>query len=658
MQAAANAIAERISSISESSTMKVAADAAKLRANGVDVVDFGAGEPDFPTPDNIKQAAIRALEQNFTKYTAASGILELKQAVCERHAQDFGTAYKPSECLITVGGKHLIFNVTQAVINPGDEVVIPVPYWVTYKDVVNFAGGKCVFVDTDESRGFTLTADMVERHLSSRTRMIIINSPSNPSGAVIDRDEFEKILRLAAARGIYLMTDECYCKFLYDSEPFSIASLPGAKETVLVAGSLSKTYAMTGWRIGFGLAPAPLIEAMGKLQSHSTSNPTSIAQKAGGGSAARTAGFGSGDAGRIPQAPRFRGAAAAGDSRREMRRAARGVLRLSEFGRGHRQERYSRHAAAFRAIAGRGACGRGSRRGLRHGPARAHLLRHVDERTGTRAGAHPRVCRPEFIIVSQAIRLTPSLREKVWGKTRLAPWFPDSEKPIGEAWFLADRELPLLVKLLFTSERLSVQVHPDDGEDGARGKTEMWHILDAEAGAVIALGFREPITRERLYESAKTGEIERLLNWMPVHAGETYFVPAHTVHAIGGGIVLCEIQQNSDVTYRLWDYGRPRELHLEKAAAIADLGMHPGASREAVRSRFFVTEPIGGTRVTPDAHQCQIWICLAGNATIGGEPVHAGEAWLLPDAGEQPVIEAQEARFLRTYVPEALSCKQ
>src|SRR5215475_1951537 len=141
MQVVANAIAERISSISESSTMKVAADAAKLRAEGVDVVDFGAGEPDFPTPDNIKQAAIRALDQNFTKYTAASGILDLKKAVCERHAVDFGTAYKPSECLITVGGKHIIFNYTQALINPGDEVVIPTPYWVTYKDVINYAGG-------------------------------------------------------------------------------------------------------------------------------------------------------------------------------------------------------------------------------------------------------------------------------------------------------------------------------------------------------------------------------------------------------------------------------------------------------------------------------------------------------------------------------------
>jgi aspartate aminotransferase len=260
--------------------MKVAAEAGRLRSEGVDVVDLGAGEPDFPTPENIKQAAVRALEQNFTKYTPAGGTAELKKAVCERHALDFGTDYKPAECLITVGGKHVIFNLTQALVNPGDEVVIPVPFWVTYKDVVNYAGGTCVFVETDEAHGFTVTAAMIEPCLNARTKMVIINSPSNPSGAVLDRVEFEKVYQLTRQRGIYLMTDECYCHFLYDSQPFSIASLPGARETVLVAGSLSKTYAMTGWRVGFGLVPQAVVTAMTKLQSHSTSNPTSIAQKA------------------------------------------------------------------------------------------------------------------------------------------------------------------------------------------------------------------------------------------------------------------------------------------------------------------------------------------------------------------------------------------
>ncbi|MGH9723401.1 MAG: pyridoxal phosphate-dependent aminotransferase [Bryobacteraceae bacterium] len=273
-------ISERISSISVSSTMKVAADAEKLRSEGIDVVDFGAGEPDFPTPDNIKQAAIRALDQNFTKYTAAGGTAELKQAICERHQADFGTDYKPAECIVSVGGKHVIFNLTQAMLNPGDEAIIPAPYWVTYKDVVNYAGAKCVFVETDEANGFQLTAAMLEPHLTPKTKMVFINSPSNPSGAVVEREEFVRILALTSKRGVYLLTDECYCHFLYEGSPYSVASEPGAKERVLVAGTMSKTYAMTGWRVGFALAPPPIIGAMLKLQSHSTSNPTSIAQKA------------------------------------------------------------------------------------------------------------------------------------------------------------------------------------------------------------------------------------------------------------------------------------------------------------------------------------------------------------------------------------------
>src|SRR5579884_584779 len=184
-------VADRISLISVSSTMKVMADADKLRREGVDVVDFSAGEPDFPTPDNIKAAAVKAIHENFTKYTPAGGTAEIKQAVVNRHKTEFGTDYKTSECIITVGGKHVLFNYTQAVVNPGDEVIIPVPYWVTYKDIVNYAGGKCVFVDTDEKEGFRLTADMIARAITPRTRMVIINSPSNPSGAILENAEFE-----------------------------------------------------------------------------------------------------------------------------------------------------------------------------------------------------------------------------------------------------------------------------------------------------------------------------------------------------------------------------------------------------------------------------------------------------------------------------------
>ena len=274
------ALAERVGLISVSSTVKVSAEAGRLKREGVDVVDFGAGEPDFPTPDNIKQAAIQALADNFTKYTPVDGTVELKKAIVDRHAADFGTAYAINECVATVGGKHIIFELMQVLINPGDEVIIPVPYWVTYADVVNFAYGKCVFVDPGEATGFNVTADLIAQHITPKTKAIFINSPSNPSGAVLSDAEFIKIFEITSQRGIWLITDECYCHFLYGSKPFSIASVQGAKDTVVVAGSLSKTYAMTGWRIGFGLGPKPVIDAVIKLQSHMTSNPTSIAQKA------------------------------------------------------------------------------------------------------------------------------------------------------------------------------------------------------------------------------------------------------------------------------------------------------------------------------------------------------------------------------------------
>jgi len=271
---------KRISRISVSSTMRVGMEAEKLRAAGIEVADFGAGEPDFPTPENIKRAGLEAMNRNFTKYTAAGGTLELRQAIGERHRWDFGTRYEPFECIVSVGGKHVIFNAVSALVDPGDEVVLPVPYWVTYAEVVHYNGGNCVFVETDEAEGFRLTARQVEQALTPRTRLVIINSPSNPSGAVVDREEFEKIYAATSRRGILLLTDECYSHFLYEGEPFSIASVEAAKPHVLVVGTLSKTYAMTGWRIGYGLGPAALISSMVKLQSHSTSNPNSIAQKA------------------------------------------------------------------------------------------------------------------------------------------------------------------------------------------------------------------------------------------------------------------------------------------------------------------------------------------------------------------------------------------
>ncbi len=235
--------------------------------------------------------------------------------------------------------------------------------------------------------------------------------------------------------------------------------------------------------------------------------------------------------------------------------------------------------------------------------------------------------------------------EKVWGSWDLSPLFPPSERKIGEVWFAADS---LLIKFLFTTENLSVQVHPAD-EDCASGKTEMWHILRADPGAKIALGFREPVTRERMVEAAKGGEIMELLRWIPVHAGETYFTPAHTVHAIGAGIALCEIQQNSDVTYRLYDYGRPRELHLEQGARVADLGSHPGACGLPVRCEHFETEAVEvGGEAEYSSAQDHFLIVLEGNGDLDGETFTAGDVWHVA-AG--PHSAKGRARCLRTWVP-------
>lgn len=261
--------------------MAVAEAATNLREKGISVVDLSAGEPDFPTPDNIKQAAIRAINGDFSKYTAASGTSELKRAVVERHAADFGSSYDTSEVIINVGAKHSIFNVFEALVSEGDEVIIPVPYWVTFADVTRFVGGVPVFVETAEDAGFRLTADMVAPAVTSRTKLLVVNTPSNPSGAVLDDDEFLKVAALCKDNNVALMADECYCHFLYGGrKPFSIGSRPEFKDVTVIVGSVSKTYAMTGWRVGFALGVPALIKGMGKLQSHSTSNPTSIAQKA------------------------------------------------------------------------------------------------------------------------------------------------------------------------------------------------------------------------------------------------------------------------------------------------------------------------------------------------------------------------------------------
>ncbi len=273
-------LTDRINRIEPSSTMAVVAEADKLRGQGIDVVDFGAGEPHFATPQHIKDAAIAAIQGNFTKYTAVGGTAELRDAIVGRHAADFGSDYRREETMASVGGKHVLFNAIQVLVDHGDEVILPVPYWVSFKDMIRYSGGTPVLVHTDESKGFALTAEMVERAITSRTRMIILNSPSNPSGAVMSPEDMTAIVNMAMQRGIWVISDECYVYLNYTGKRFSVGSLRECKERMIVVGSLSKTYAMTGWRLGYALAPAPVISAMQKLQSQSTSNPTSIVQKA------------------------------------------------------------------------------------------------------------------------------------------------------------------------------------------------------------------------------------------------------------------------------------------------------------------------------------------------------------------------------------------
>ena len=273
-------LTERINRIEPSVTMAVVAEADKLRQQGIDVVDFGAGEPHFSTPQHIKDAAIAAIQANFSKYTAVGGTAELRDAIVRRHAADFGSDYRREESIASVGGKHALFNAIQVLVDHGDEVILPVPYWVSFKDIVRYAGGNCVLLETDEQDGFRVTAGMIERLVTPRTKLIILNSPSNPSGAVMSPEDLANVVRLAAQRGIWVISDECYVYLNYAGKNFSVGSLREYRDRMVVVGSLSKTYAMTGWRLGYALAPAQIVAAMQKLQSQSTSNPTSIIQKA------------------------------------------------------------------------------------------------------------------------------------------------------------------------------------------------------------------------------------------------------------------------------------------------------------------------------------------------------------------------------------------
>lgn len=270
---------QNVARMQSSSTLKAMQAAEALRATGADVVDFGAGEPDFDTPENIKQAAAEAMRIGRTKYTSTGGTRELQKAIINFYRGQFQVEYQPNEVMGTSGGKQAIFNAVVTLLDPGDECLIAKPYWVTFPEIVVFAGGKPVFIETEET-DFVLTAEQVQAAITPKTKLIILNSPSNPSGRVLPPAEFRRIMELTAERGIYVISDECYLRFVYPpAEIFSAATLPAELRSKLcIAGSFSKTYAMTGWRLGYSLGPAEWIKAMLKVQGHCTSNPNSIAQ--------------------------------------------------------------------------------------------------------------------------------------------------------------------------------------------------------------------------------------------------------------------------------------------------------------------------------------------------------------------------------------------
>jgi aspartate aminotransferase len=275
-------LADRTMRIGVSPTMKVAADALKLKAQGIDVVDFGAGEPDFPTPPHIAAAAHAAIDANFTKYTTNSGTQELKQAVCDRYRADYGVEYTPAETIITAGGKQALFNAAMCLFGSGDEVITHTPGWPTLVEQIKLADATPVIVRTHADEGFRLRAEAVLSAFTPRTRGIVINSPCNPTGALISEKDLAAIADEAARRDIWILLDLCYERLIYDAVPHNLPGVLAArmKDHAVLCGSASKAYAMTGWRCGWAVAPAPLVNAANALQSHSTSNVCSITQKA------------------------------------------------------------------------------------------------------------------------------------------------------------------------------------------------------------------------------------------------------------------------------------------------------------------------------------------------------------------------------------------
>lgn len=267
--------------ITPSMTLEITAKAKQLKAQGIDVIDFGVGEPDFDTPDYIKEAAIDAIKKGYTKYTPSSGISELKKAVCDKLLKDNGLKYQPEQIVISNGAKHSIYNALCAILNPGDEVIIPVPYWLSYPEMVRLAYGKPVFVKTKAENDFKITAEELKNAITSKTKALILNTPNNPTGSVYTKEELEELAKIIEEANIFVISDEIYEKLIYEGSHISIASLnEKIKELTILVNGMSKAYAMTGWRIGYTASSLEIAKVMSNIQSHTTSNPNSIAQYA------------------------------------------------------------------------------------------------------------------------------------------------------------------------------------------------------------------------------------------------------------------------------------------------------------------------------------------------------------------------------------------
>ncbi len=275
-------ISKRMDNIKPSPTLAVSAKAKAMKARGIDVIGFGAGEPDFDTPDHIKEAAIQSIQDGFTKYTPAGGTEDLKQAICAKLQRDNNLTYEPAQILVSCGAKHSLYNICQAILFDGDEAIIPAPYWVSYPDMVYLAGATPVIVDAKAENDYKITPEELKAAITPKTKAFFLNSPSNPTGAAYTEDELKKLAEVLVGTDITIISDEIYESIIYDGFVFnSIATVePKLQDQTIVVNGVSKTYSMTGWRIGYAAGPANVIKAMANIQSQSTSNPTSIAQKA------------------------------------------------------------------------------------------------------------------------------------------------------------------------------------------------------------------------------------------------------------------------------------------------------------------------------------------------------------------------------------------